>query len=287
MRRTLFIVLSLAACATDPAPPSNAAAQGDAGPRDFGIPDAGLSGFIYAFDRAYRDDAGAITHSYTVTAGFAEAPSEACADLTPLFVDTACTLLECFPNTAPPIDGGTRPTAGNITIDGGHEQVYLFPQQGQYLPWNYFNSYFEGGERLVAVATGAEIPAFSLEVFAPTQPILSSPTVPANSDPLELRRDAPLQLAWSQAATGTIRFTASVVAPDRRRTLECRFPADANAATVPSVLLDGLPPGDAVYEIRAENSAETIAGEHLVRFTAAANAVDASMFWARGRAIVR
>jgi hypothetical protein len=288
MRFLAAVLVLLAACDNNDTPnAANAERSTDAGPRDFGAIDAELTGHIYAFDRAYTSDAGP-SNSYSVTAGFAEEPSEICADITPLLSGDECKLRECYPRTPPSLDGGARVTAGDIVIDGGSHQVYLFAQfGGQYSPWNYSSSYFSGGELLHAEAVGAEIPAFQIEVTAPSQPILSTPIIPPAGEKLELNRNDALELRWSNSTLGLLRFTLSGFEVDRRRAVECKYAASAGQGTVPKAILAGLPAGEAVYELRVESTAETNAGDFLVRFTAAANVVGTTNLWARGDAVLR
>lgn len=260
----------------------------EAGVRDFGVPDADFTGQIYAFSKIEANDAGPQT-SYAVTAGFAETPSEVCIDVTPLLAPEACRAIECVPRTPDQPDGGVRPNAGSITIMGGHDQIFLGTGTGgQYQPWRLFGwELFVGGETLIADATGFDVPAFNAQVVAPAHATLTSPAIPYPEGALELARTQPLQLTWQGGQRGKLRFGVSVVAIELRNAVECEFPVEPGAATIPRELLSTLPEGTGFYELRVENASEVTAGMYKVTFIAASNVTDARKVWAHGAATIR
>jgi hypothetical protein len=268
-----------------------ASADRDAGVediRDLGVPDADFTGSIYVFSRAYNTDAGPFA-AYAATAGFAESPSEVCSTRTPAGAGAECRSIECVPRTPEGLDGGVRPTAGDIQINGGADRIYLFVGPGfQYQAWTIGGyEYFQGGETLSAVASGASIPSFTLEVVAPERAIVTEPAIPGAGQSLEVQRNRPLELAWSGATRGTMKVSLSVLAIDKRTSIECHYPAPSGSATISASLLATLPTGDGFYELRVENVAETTAGEYSVSFTAASNVVDGAARWARGPLTIR
>lgn len=290
----LAAVAWLTACANEAPRPNPNGDDPDGGPRaeagirDVGAPDAELEGTIYAFARRYQTDAGMI-ESYAVTAGFAETPSEVCTDRTPPFAADFCVAQRCVPRTPEPGDGGPRPTASNIQLNGGRDQVYLFlAAAGVYQVWTV-NGWllFQGGEQLTVTADGAEVPAFTGSLTAPARPILLAPAVPAPGGVLELARDRDLLFSWRDAPRGKLRVSISVFNLEERNIVECIFAADTQSGNIPRDVLSTLPSGDGFYELRLEETAELTAGEYKVRFTAATNVIDETRAWAHGPLGVR
>lgn len=285
----LAAVAWLTACAEDVSGPNpDGGPRAEAGPRDVGAPDAELEGTVYAFSRRYQTDAGML-ESYAVTAGFAETPAEVCTDRTPRFSAGACIAQRCVPRTPDPSDGGARPTASNIRLRGGRDEVYLFlAAPGLYQVWTV-NGWmlFEGGEQLTVTADGAEVPAFNGVLTAPARPILLAPSVPAPGGVLELPRDRELPISWRDAPRGTLRVSISVFELEERNIVECIFPAEMNSGNIPRDVLATLPRGAGFYELRLEETVELTAGAFTMRLVAATNVIDEERAWAHGAISVR
>ena len=87
-------------------------------------------------------------------------------------------------------------------------------------------------------ATGGDLPAFTVEVEAPTLATLTAPTA------TEVPRASDLEITWT-GGSGTLQALGGGWSPssDRRVAVRCEAPASAGALTVPAEVLQALMSG--------------------------------------------
>ena len=164
----------------------------------------------------------------TVAAAFAEAPSVPCVDTRS--IDGTCTLTKC--SGAPPAGLG----AGMIHVSGlSAGDVTLSPSGTTYAPQTTPSPLFAGGETIGASAAGADLPAFTRSVVAPTFATLTAPAWPP-SGPLAITRGKDFVVAWQGASSGT----AFVALSSPGVGVRCEVPAKGGTLTVPAAFVDAL-----------------------------------------------
>ena len=174
----------------------------------------------------------------TVTTGFRDAPDGTNGLYTTSNIGP-CTIRVVVTE---PINGtATYRNAGPVTVSGGSVPISLTPMTPDASSGTDYNaifgftsSLFSGGESFTFAATGAEVPAFTATVVAPSTIDLQSPVVPSDGMPFALDRSADLDFAWSSGGFG-----------DRRRLLRgldghhrgCTFPSSSGTGTIPTAAL--------------------------------------------------
>jgi hypothetical protein len=137
------------------------------------------------------------------------------------------------------------PSAGNITIKGGSEEVVLQPSLDGFYP-EYRNTsalVFQRGQTLAISAVGKAVPAWQTSLMMPsTVFVLQSPS-PARIDlTWVLRKKQDLALAWAPLASGSsVRVELSQdLGTSQGMLIECSFDGSQGTGTVPSSVLSQL-----------------------------------------------
>lgn len=132
-------------------------------------------------------------------------------------------------------------SAGDVTITGLSEEVVLSSDDmGSYTPASAMARYWEGGETVVASAPGSdEVPAFSVELTAPSAVSLTAPELDPLGSPLSVSRAEPFEVAWTDGADGTITVMLTDAANDEElsRMITCIVPTSEGGVTIHDSLL--------------------------------------------------
>jgi hypothetical protein len=132
-------------------------------------------------------------------------------------------------------------SAGSIHIAGGLYPIALQPPpDNSYRSGLSTTALWNGGETLtVSASGGADVPAFTAQVTAPSEPRITAPAVTAGTFALSRAQD--LVVTWSGGSGDALDFAIN----DAQVTtiVECHFPLAAGSGTVPSALLMLLPAG--------------------------------------------
>jgi hypothetical protein len=188
-----------------------------------------------------------LAQSSTVSAFFVETVGDTgssnCTETThgPCTVDD-CTLGGGGGGTGGGGAGGApaAPNAGDITLTGGARDVTLSPlTDGTYgLDTAPTNPLFVGGESITMAGAGADVPAFSQAVTAPSPIDLTAPVFATNNLTVDTASD--LVLTWTGGTTGTtsLRLTGSDASSSV--TVVCEFDASAGTGTAPTAALSPL-----------------------------------------------
>jgi hypothetical protein len=144
---------------------------------------------------------------------------------------------------------GPQPaSAGVISLTGGSVPVSITPTDATYSSYiGNDSTLWTGGQTLTISAAGATVPAFSVNLAAPSQAIIQSPTptVSGISATLAVQVANDLPLVWTgNVGTLVIGFNQTPSPePSSTTSVTCRFPASAGRATVPAGALSTLKPG--------------------------------------------
>jgi hypothetical protein len=214
---------------------SRDAAPADAGPGDapvdalpdVALPPTDLGNVLLQSGDYGNGDADVFVAS---AAFFADVRATGC-DIRAL--DQSCTLETCAAGATP----AAYSAAGAISVGGG--TMPLSMQQGPAGDYNAAGStiFWQGGETLTVAAGGADVPAFTSQIVAPTQVIYTAPL------PSVVDLTAPFALAWTGKSAGKLAFDLSATSTPTKLYLECTFDVAAQRATVPVSALSTLPPG--------------------------------------------
>jgi hypothetical protein len=227
-------------------------------------------GLVTLESHAYRSG-GQVYGSGAVTAGFFRNESDPYAGCSAKRFGECVAHFACKPIFNDPGDGGTRyASAGDVTVGGLAMPVTLTLMTmgmfvGQYTTFMQYLPLFSGGETFTVRAAGAEVPAFSVTVTAPSQPQLASL-------PQAAVRTRDLSLSWSGGGAGELRvaLTAQTAA------LECSFAAGGGAGKVPAGALALLPVGPVTLTFSAVSETPAAVAGWDVRAAATATLIDAS-----------
>lgn len=183
----------------------------------------------------------------------------------------ACTLIVC-PAQVPP---GTAVNAGTITVTGAAIPITLTPKADNTYTFVSTNTQplFTGDETLAASSTGAEVPAFSVSVTAPSRPTITAPAQPAAGGMITINRAQAFHATWMNRSTAGKVYLYFSGPPDSGITMSCGFPAMALAADVPAATLAMLPSGTGSFAASAVTAASTDVGDWRVYADGFFNAV--------------
>ena len=189
-----------------------------------------------------------------------------------------CTVrFDCKPIlTTPPDDLGIQPyaSAGQISVaglPGVTMPVELTVMDmgmfaGQYTSLIQYMPIFSGGEALMVTAAGGEVPAFSAQVTAPSQPTVTAPVM-ANGT-LTVSRAQDLKFAWS-GGSGLLRFQMQVQpSMGSPSGLDCSWSAADGSGTIPSAALQMMPKGNGQGTLSVIASSSLVAGDWTVQVAA-------------------
>jgi hypothetical protein len=191
--------------------------------------------------------AGITQSGSTVTANF-----EQFADPTVALVPTDISTIGACKLQSVPTPSFSQPTfhsAGTVTLTGGTQAVALTPTMpsmyGLYTAYSSSTLLWTGGEALTFAAPGAEAPAFSFSVTAPSIVQFTQPQPVAIGTTVTFDRTKDFALAWTGGTGGQVRFLIAAAASNMpgvyQLQLDCRYDATAGSATVPASTLQMLP----------------------------------------------
>jgi hypothetical protein len=160
----------------------------------------------------------------------------------PATTDGPCTIKDC---PTPGADAG-QPTprtasAGAVQVTGAAMPVLLVPSGASYPPLQSSARLWSGGESLDVLAMGAEVPAFSAALTAPSYVTVTAPAWPALGSTLAIDRSQPLAFAWSGGHDGTVQVEILGDMGPQRTSITCLFPAASGSGTVPATALARFP----------------------------------------------
>ncbi|MBL8923119.1 MAG: hypothetical protein JNJ54_29990 [Myxococcaceae bacterium] len=283
--RWLVFTSVLLACSAPPGPVDAGRTPVDAGPPR--VVDGGLVGpfaiGLVSVSQVVRDEGSRTTASTLLSAVFTEV-----GPLTPNPCverrEGACLVRICNLGAAPL---GTTVSAGPLTLtgllprevpdgglaapdagdeDGGVRWV-LQPLDSGVASLQVPQRLFFGGDTLGVSAGGDAVPAFvSPPLTTPAQVLVSKPRCTPGCPPV--RRDVPLEVAWSGVSFATVR----VVVNTPQVSVRCDAPAEQSALQVPAALLAELTPsvapGDATLVVVARTAVSFDAGAFDVTLAA-------------------
>jgi hypothetical protein len=133
----------------------------------------------------------------------------------------------------------THHSAGTLQLMGGAFPISLAPgSDNSYSAAPSPQPLWAGGETLTVVAAGADVPAFSATLTAPSPVVLSTPL----HDPGTLTVDRTLDLAFAWSGGGAGTFTVTLNGPNFSNVV-CSFAASLGSGVMPAALLGRLPMG--------------------------------------------
>jgi hypothetical protein len=163
-------------------------------------------------------------------------------------------------------------SAGDITITGGQRDFTLVPNaENQYTPDFASETLFGGGDALTfSLAGSAEVPAHSEVIAAPGLIDIDAPSLAALS---VIDRSSDLAFSWSGTDQGTV--LVRVIDVTSKLSASCSFDASANAGSVPSEVLQLLPPSNkAIVQVVTTELVDVGVGEFTVTIGASSPARD-------------
>jgi hypothetical protein len=178
-----------------------------------------------------------------------------------------CDLATCTTTPPPAV------SAGVIMITGTTQAITMMPTATKtYDTFMVANPLFNGGESVTFTAAGADVPAFTKTITAPTKATITAPPKPSASSPfLNIPRGQDFSVSWSGGGTGLVQVALNSNNADQR--LFCRFEANAGTGKVPAAALATLPQGNGGFAMAsiAHNVFET--GDWAIEASAYFNAV--------------
>jgi hypothetical protein len=162
------------------------------------------------------------------------------------------------PANPPPPDQPASPSASDITISDAQTIVLSPGAKGTYAPQTGQTALFAAGDDVNVTAKGAEIPAFTTTLKAPSIISLTAPAWPQAGTALDIDHTADLPLTWDNGATGTVQVMISSAADKKSSVTICKFSADAGQGTVTAATLGKLVVADtATGSISISNASTT------------------------------
>lgn len=151
----------------------------------------------------------------------------------------ACTTFTCPATVPTPIYA----SAGTISVTGLSQAITLTPQADKtYMPFSQMQPLFTGGEMITVSGTGAEAPAFSIGVTAPSRASITSPAPPPTNGSLTINRAQDFSVMWTGGGAGKL-YVYFAGPSGSGASVSCGYDASAGSATVPAAALSVLPPG--------------------------------------------
>jgi hypothetical protein len=178
-----------------------------------------------------------------------------------------CDLAMCTTTPPPGV------SAGIINVTGTTQPIMMMPTASKtYDTFMVANPLFSGGENITFAAAGADVPAFTKSITAPTKATITAPAKPSATSPyLTISRSQDFSLSWTGGGTGLVQLALNSNSAEQR--LFCRFEASAGSGKVPSAALAMLPAGNGGFAMAsiAQNVFET--GDWAIEASAYFNAV--------------
>jgi hypothetical protein len=168
-----------------------------------------------------------------------------------------CTLTLCGGSSSGGAVLGPTPQAGTLTVSTPTASASLVPAGSAYAPVTGQTVFWAPGETVTAVASGGDIPAFTLTAPAPTRLEVSAPTFPATGAlPVDTTHD--LAFAWSGSSAGKV--VAGLANNAGTSTLSCQFDPGAGSGVLPQALLSQIPKGMGVMSVSVTSQSKTQVG---------------------------
>jgi len=165
----------------------------------------------------------------------------------------------------------TAVSAGMVTITGATKPIALTPAANHtYTPLSSTTALFGNGDPLTFAAAGADVPAFSHALVAPSKVTITAPVKPATT--LTVDRASDLAVSWTGGGTGQV-LVALLSGAQTGTSVYCRFAASAGHGMVPAQTLQHLQGGSGAFAMAAIDDAEVDAGMWAVHLEAYFNAV--------------
>jgi hypothetical protein len=235
---------------------------------DGGGGDAGASGkgFILASSTTYTSGGGDLEESSFARAFFGDYETESCVVE---LEEAECRVLACSPRqpTVP------YPEAGLILIqvDGVDEAPMQPGKNGAYNAFGVAAQLFDDGAELTALAAGDDVPAFAIPLTAPFSIGFQAGLVPTPENSIAVSASEGHDMTWGGiSASDTVHVTLSAL-PDGdqvSRRIDCTLPAGVERLFLTPDALSLMPLGALDFEARVETTADAIAGDLEVTFTA-------------------
>lgn len=174
-------------------------------------------------------------------------------------------------------------SAGAIAVGGLRAPITLSPvtQVPGYSTFQQADYLWSGGEPVSVSAPGAEVPAFSAQVIAPSQVTITAPALPAGGAHLAIDRAKDFPVAWSSGGSGQVELRIAILSMDPSSTpsyeLDCDFPSSAGTAMVPSAALSLLPKDSGPLTFAALSRGSVAAGKFDVEIQLSSPAVWANL----------
>jgi hypothetical protein len=261
--RSMMLGLALCACGGGG---SGTASDGDDTPG----PDAKApanSGFVQITSQSF------ISNTTTVRTGTASATfamrtgAASCTEQTL----GACTLTTCSGQAQP----ATNLSAGTITVTGAAIPITLTPKADKTYETvlSMTQPLFMGDETLAASGTGADVPAFSVSVTAPSRPTLTAPAMPASGSMLPINRAQAFHATWMNRSPAGKVYLYFSGPQGSGVSMSCGFDSTALGADVPASTLAMLPAGAGTFSAGVVSSSTTDVGEWRIYANGFFNAV--------------
>jgi hypothetical protein len=237
---------------------------------------------IIASTANFTDATGAPVRSSFARAWFGDFQGQDC---TTVLQELECSVVDCIPVPASP----PYPEAGLIVIQVNTiDSATLTPaMNGVYNAYGASSLLFPDGAQLAVFAAGDEVPAFDIDLVAPSS-IGFQGGVPTSSTPLAISAAAGHDMSWGGVEpTDTVRVTLTAL-PDTdqvTRRVDCSLAAGVGRLFLSSAVLSLMPRGELAFEARVQTSGVAAAGDHEVTFIAqvvARTGDSAADDWARG-----
>jgi hypothetical protein len=141
-----------------------------------------------------------------------------------------CEIQDCNTEQVP----APLPHAGEITIVSAEDAHVLSPPgYSAFTPISW-----SPGDPITISATGADIPAFEVELRGPAPLVVREPDL---ASPVQVSRDEPLAFAWDGGSELTNVGVQCVESLARRVQVRCPVSAEAGQAEIPAAVLQDLP----------------------------------------------
>lgn len=179
-----------------------------------------------------------------------------------------CTLSICqVPEPAKP----PYASAGTLTLTGGARTLTLTPNADKSYTTLVDNTQtlWNGGEPLTLTASGADVPAFTTQLTAPTPVVITSPLPPGAGGPISISRASDLQMTWT-GGNGKVRGGISVSYASSTASLICVAAASAGSYTLPAAMIAQLPasPMSGILFAYSDAQSQVVSGNYSFLFDA-------------------
>lgn len=192
--------------------------------------------------------------------------------------DGDCTVTDCdlSPTDAGSSSGGVSDAgtpkqkhAGDITVAADLDVTMTPDDNGSY-PYKTGQVKLFGSEQEIAVdAKGADIPAFSTTLKAPTFVTLTEPAWPAPGQPLAVNRANALAFKWDAGTSGDVMVSLSTVSSTKLASVSCTWKASAGQGSIGAAALGKLTTdGQGSIAVNASSTSTVTAGDWKVNVSA-------------------